>query len=200
MQHDASAELRSHTRGRLIYLMGPSGSGKDSVIDQARPALRAQGVAVGRRVITRSAEAAGEDAHGVSAEQFAAHRAQGAFALNWSANGLHYGIPLEIDAWLAQGRWVLINGSRGHLEAARARYPDLVPILLDVAPEVLRERLMRRGRETAQEIEQRLARNQLVSARIGEDVRHLDNSTSLEEAAQRLLALLKEAGLPFQNE
>ncbi|MEE1926318.1 phosphonate metabolism protein/1,5-bisphosphokinase (PRPP-forming) PhnN [Pseudomonas sp. 148P] len=200
MQHDASAEHPSYTRGRLIYLMGPSGSGKDSVIDQVRPALRNLGVAVARRVITRSAESVGEDAHGVSVEQFALLRAQGAFALDWPANGLHYGIPLEIDAWLAQGKWVLINGSRGHLEVTRARYPDLVPILLDVAPEVLRARLMRRGRENAEEIEQRLARNQQVSARIGEDVRHLDNSTSLEEAAQRLLELLHEAGLPLQNE
>lgn len=200
MQHDASARPPSDDRGRLIYLMGPSGSGKDSVIDQARPALRDLGVAVARRVITRSAEAVGEDAQGVSPQQFASLRAQGAFALDWPANGLHYGIPREIDAWLEQGRWVLVNGSRGHLEEARARYPDLLPILLGVAPQVLRERLMRRGRETAEEIEQRLARNQQVSTRLDEDVRRLDNSTSVEEAAQRLLALLHEAGLPLHNE
>ncbi|MEG3012356.1 MAG: phosphonate metabolism protein/1,5-bisphosphokinase (PRPP-forming) PhnN, partial [Pseudomonas sp.] len=42
--------------GRLIYLMGPSGSGKDSLIEAAREPLRALGCEVIRRVITRSAE------------------------------------------------------------------------------------------------------------------------------------------------
>lgn len=44
--------------GRLIYLMGPSGSGKDSLLQAARePWLR--GCRIVRRVITRSAEAVG---------------------------------------------------------------------------------------------------------------------------------------------
>ena len=43
--------------GRLIYLMGPSGSGKDSLLQAAREPLR--GCRIVRRVITRSAEAVG---------------------------------------------------------------------------------------------------------------------------------------------
>ena len=58
--------------GRLIYLIGPSGSGKDSLLDAARERLAAHGCRVARRVITRSAEAVGEAAHSVSAEQFEA--------------------------------------------------------------------------------------------------------------------------------
>lgn len=200
MQHDARAEAPSHNRGRLIFLMGPSGSGKDSVIDHSRPALAALGVAIVRRVITRSAEAIGEEAHSVSLQRFLALREQGAFALDWQANGLHYGIPAEIDAWLADGRWVLVNGSRGHLREAREKYSDLLPILITVTADVLRQRLLGRGRESHAEIEQRLARNQRVPAELGSDVRYLDNSTTLDEAARRLLALLQEAGLPVQNE
>ena len=89
--------------GRLIYLIGPSGSGKDSLLDAARPQLAERGCRIVRRVITRSAEAVGEAAHGVSAEQFAVMRTEGAFALSWQANGLSYGIPREIDDWLAAG-------------------------------------------------------------------------------------------------
>lgn len=195
MQHDARGDGPLAAHARLIYLMGPSGSGKDSVIDHARPALQALGVAVARRVITRSAEAVGEVAHSVSPWQFATLRSNGAFALDWQANGLSYGIPVEIDTWLAEGRSVLVNGSRGHLQSARAKYPDLVPILLTVSAEVLRERLLRRARESAEEIEERLARNLRIAGQFDEGVYLLDNSTTLDAAVQRLLAILREEGV-----
>ncbi len=145
--------------GRLIYLMGPSGSGKDSLIEAARDSLLDLDCVVARRVITRSAESVGEDALGVTTAQFAQMRREGGFALCWHANGLDYGIPAEIDRWLNEGRHVLINGSRAHLPEAVVRYPTLLPILLTVKTDVLRKRLERRGRESAEEIETRLKRN-----------------------------------------
>ena len=198
MQHDASATRRTVNPGRLVYLMGPSGAGKDSLIDAARPELQRLNVHIARRVITRSAEAKGEDAIGVSPEQFQRLSAEGAFALQWQANGLAYGIPVQIDAWLAEGRTVLVNGSRAHLQQARDRYPNLLPVLLRVDHQVLRQRLLARGRETAQAIEQRLARAQQVRVEDGE-VQVLDNSTSLADAVQRLLGLLREQGLLGAN-
>lgn len=194
MQHDARLQGAMAARGRLIYLMGPSGSGKDSVIDHARPALDVLGVDVARRVITRSAEAVGEEAVSVTRQQFAMLRDEGAFALNWTANGLSYGIPVVIDAWLASGRSVLVNGSRGHLDSARDHYPDLLPILLVVSDDVLRKRLVGRGREGGEEIELRLARNQDLTAGLGADVCQLDNSTTLDQAVIDLLAILTAAG------
>ena len=184
--------------GRLIYLIGPSGSGKDSLLEAAREPLAARGCRIVRRVITRSAEAKGEAAQAVSVEQFADMQRQGAFALSWSANGLHYGIPNEIDQWLADGHDVLINGSRGHLLQARERYPDLLVVLLSVDQVVLRERLLARGRESVQEIEARLSRNaqfadDLLSATgsaSGASVLLLDNSGALEQTVGRLLQRL----------
>jgi len=179
--------------GRLIYLIGPSGSGKDSLLDAARESLAARGCRIVRRVITRSAEAVGEAAQAVSAEGFAQMQARGEFALSWSANGLHYGIPVEIDQWLADGHDVLVNGSRGHLSQVRTRYPDVRVVLLSVEQSVLRQRLLARGRESAEDIEARLARN----ARFADDlvltmpsVLVLDNSGSLETTVKRLLAHL----------
>ncbi|WP_207863293.1 phosphonate metabolism protein/1,5-bisphosphokinase (PRPP-forming) PhnN, partial [Pseudomonas sp. 71_D] len=145
-------------QGRLIYLIGPSGAGKDSLLDAARAPLAERGVRIARRVITRSAEAVGEAAQAVSAEEFARLEAEQAFALAWRANGLAYGIRAEIDAWLAAGEDVLVNGSRGYLPEARQRYPDLLAVLLTVEQDVLRERLLNRGRETPEQIEARLAR------------------------------------------
>lgn len=195
MQHDASLRGVAATRGRLIYLMGPSGSGKDSVINHARLALNVLGVAVARRVITRSAEAAGEEARSVSCQQFAMLRDSGAFALDWQANGLSYGIPVEIDAWMAEGRSVLVNGSRGHLAAAYAKYPDLLAILLTVSSDVLRRRLINRGREGLQEVEQRLARNEQVAVPHDVEVHRLDNSKTLDDAVKGLLVIVEGAGV-----
>ncbi|OYW92530.1 MAG: phosphonate metabolism protein/1,5-bisphosphokinase (PRPP-forming) PhnN [Pseudomonadales bacterium 32-61-5] len=179
-------------KGRLIYLMGPSGSGKDSLMDAARERLTEGGVRIARRVITRSAEAVGEDAEAVSEDEFKRLEASGAFAMSWRANGLAYGIPVQIDQWLADGNDVLVNGSRGYLPRARQRYPDLLATLLSVSPEVLRQRLLARQRETLEQIEQRLARN----ARFMEspdNLQLLDNSGDIELTVQELLRILKHA-------
>ena len=193
MQHDASAQGKAS--GRLIFLIGPSGSGKDSLLEQSREPLAAAGVEIARRVITRSAEAKGEAAHGVTPERFEAMRAAGEFAMHWQANGLEYGIPAQVDQWLAQGHSVLVNGSRAYLPQARLRYPDLLAVCLVVKPEVLRERLLARGRETPQEIDERLARS--AGMRLDQDstVHLLDNSGSLATAVEGLLQLLREEKL-----
>ncbi|AHL74297.1 ribose-phosphate pyrophosphokinase [Stutzerimonas stutzeri] len=179
--------------GRLIYLIGPSGAGKDSLLQAAREPLRARGCRVARRVITRSAEAVGEDAIAVSESEFEQLRGSGAFALAWHANGLHYGISRKIDDWLAAGEHVLINGSRGYLAEARQRYPQLQPVLLTVALPILRERLLARGRESLEEIEARLARNELFQSTAEQGgTQLLDNSGPLEQTLQRLLQLIDQ--------
>lgn len=185
--------------GRLIYLMGPSGSGKDSLIEAAREPLLAAGCEVARRVITRSAESVGEDAVGVTPAEFQRLREEGSFALYWSANGLDYGIPARIDQWLEDGRNVLVNGSRAHLPIASERYPELLPILLTVETGVLRKRLLRRGRETREEIEARLRRNELFVADDssgGPFIHRLDNSGDLDITVSRLLDLLSSSVKP----
>ena len=188
--------------GRLIYLMGPSGSGKDSLLNAARECLAERNCVIARRVITRSAEAVGEDAIGVSPAEFDQQEVAGAFALSWRANGLAYGIPRQIDDWLAAGQDVLVNGSRGHLAQARQRYPELQAILLQVDEAALRQRLQARGRESAEQIEARLARSrelQLPSASVagdsgeGESQWLLNNSGPLEQTVTQLLQMLSDA-------
>jgi ribose 1,5-bisphosphokinase len=187
--------------GKLIYVMGPSGAGKDSLIDAARPALHMAGVQVARRIITRSAESVGEQAESLSPVEFAERARQGGFALYWHANGLSYGISRGIDAALELGQHVLVNGSRAYLPTARERYPGLIPVWVTVESAVLRERLLRRGRESLEDIERRLARNVGLSAgseggQQGREGAHcpverLDNSDDLASAARRLMQILQ---------
>lgn len=190
--------------GRLIYLMGPSGAGKDSLIDASREPLRRLGCDVVRRVITRSAESVGEDALGVSQAEFERLKQQGGFALYWRANGLEYAIPDQIDEWLNLGRHVLVNGSREHLAEARKRYPTLLPILLTVKSEVLRHRLVQRGRESTDEIEARLRRNDLFlasgSSNDATPVIRLDNSGELSATVDHFLDLLEQEGVSVKQD
>lgn len=184
--------------GRLIYLMGPSGAGKDSLIDAARPSLQQMGCHVAQRVVTRSAESVGEAAQEVSAAEFQRMAEHGEFALSWHANGLGYGIPIQVDRWLAEGVHVLVNGSRAHLQQARLRYPLLLPVLLTVDGEVLRQRLIARGRESAADIEARLQRNQrfvAVTQAEAEAIEQVDNSGELATAVRRFLQILRRAGV-----
>ncbi|MCF5032956.1 phosphonate metabolism protein/1,5-bisphosphokinase (PRPP-forming) PhnN, partial [Pseudomonas syringae] len=120
-------------------------------------------------------------------------RERGAFALSWQANGLHYGIPVEIDQWLLEGHDVLINGSRAHLQKAQARYPTLLAVLQTVNKEGLRKRLLARNRESLAENEERLARNSRFAGDLlasNPQVFPLDNSADLQHTVATLLGLL----------
>ncbi|WP_295042814.1 phosphonate metabolism protein/1,5-bisphosphokinase (PRPP-forming) PhnN [uncultured Paracoccus sp.] len=138
---------------RLVAVVGPSGAGKDTLMAAAcaaRPDLRAA-----RRVITRPADAGGEDYDAVTEDDFAQRVAAGDFALHWRAHGLGYGIPARE---LTGGGTVLMNLSRRVLADAAARFPGLTVLLVTAPPEVLAARLAGRGRESAADQARRLDR------------------------------------------
>ena len=69
-------------QGQLVYVMGASGSGKDSLLQALRPRLRGVPVAFARRYITRPLSAKGERHIAVSPERFAAMAASGEFMMH----------------------------------------------------------------------------------------------------------------------
>jgi ribose 1,5-bisphosphokinase len=177
--------------GRLVLVVGPSGVGKDSVLDAVRAALAGRSdIVFPRRSITRAPGLGGEDYIAVSEAGFAAQQAAGAFALHWPAHGLHYGIPASIEADLAAGRQVVVNVSRAVIDDARRRYPGLLVIAITAAPDVLRRRLEQRGRESPAEIAERLARAAAFTL-TGDDVVTLQNDGALADTAARFVALLE---------
>jgi ribose 1,5-bisphosphokinase len=175
------------TAGRFIAVVGPSGVGKDSVME-GLVARRPDLVRI-RRVITRAQAAGGEDFEGITPALFAARAAGGDFALHWQAHGLFYGIPREVHDVLAGGRDALANLSRGMLGRAARVFDDLHVLHVTATPEVLAERLAARGREGRAEIARRLARP-AVPFPDGIKVSAIDNSGPLERAVGDALAAL----------
>lgn len=180
-------------RGTLFLVVGPSGSGKDTLIDGVRTALEGDPRFVfPRRVITRPAVADAEVYETMTPQAFAAAEAGGAFALSWQAHGLSYGIPRAIEAALADGRHVVVNVSRAVIEGARERYRPTRVIEVWAPVEVLARRLAARGRESAADIAERLLRAEAVGVN-GPDVTRIETTGAKSDSVRKFLAALGEA-------
>lgn len=144
--------------------MGPSGAGKDSLLNGLRQEMAEMAEPppfyFAQRTITRNHHQSNEDHEAVDAYNFDKMLNSNAFALNWFANGLQYGIRHKELAPMTQGTWVMVNGSRAYLNEAKLRFPGLTVLHITAPIEVLRARLLSRGRENEQAIEERLIRSQ----------------------------------------
>jgi len=145
------ALLRAPQAGLLVVISGPSGAGKDAVIE----GLRAQGMRFYKAVtaITRAprpGEVHGKDHYFLTQAEFAAWEAQGRFLETATVYGLRYGTPLsEVTDALARSEDVLLRVDVQGAATVRKRMPESV--LVFIAPpslEVLRQRRNRRGTTT----------------------------------------------------
>lgn len=178
--------------GVLLYVTGASGSGKDSLMRFAREALAADSRMVfAHRYITRPHDAGGENHVALSTAEFEARVARNLFPLHWHSHGMRYGIGWELNHWLAKGITVILNGSRAHLPEAARNYPELVPVLIEVAPETLRARLHVRGRETVGEIDARLLRAQEFERLQHARLLRFSNDASLQETGPAFVELIR---------
>ncbi len=193
MEKLATSGHQADHPGSLFYLMGPSGSGKDSLLEACRGrVVEGRQLRIAQRCITRSSVGTGEEHISLTEEEFSEQLKQGTFAMHWSAHGQHYGIRREIDQWLAGGHPVLVNGSRAYLEQAQARYPPLVPVLVRVDPHQLRLRLEQRGRDSAAEIEARLRRSGELEAALSGDCPVIANNGGLGQATDQLISVIRQ--------
>lgn len=183
--------------GTFVAVVGPSGVGKDSLIDFARARLEASGrVVFVKRVVTREAHGGSEDHDSMDVEAFAEAEAAGHFALNWDAHGLRYGLPITLEKDLAAGRAVVANLSRAVIPAVMLRYPDAVIVSVTADRDVIAERLANRGRETSESIQRRLDRS--VGHLLPASTVRIDNSGELEAAGEQFVRLLQDVAAPVR--
>lgn len=146
--------------GLLFVVSGPSGAGKDTLLEALRariPGLRYSVSATTRA--PRPEERHGEHYFFHSREEFERRRDAGGL-LEWREyNGNLYGTPRDyVEQTLAGGDDLIVKPEVNGALAVKRAYPEAVLIFL--VPDGfanLRSRLVARGTDTAEQIEQRLA-------------------------------------------
>ena len=180
-------------RGRLYYVVGPSGAGKDTLLRLARESLDGSiDLVFAHRYITRPHQDKNENHVALSEKEFSLRAARGAFAMQWDSHGYRYGVGIEIREWLAKGLCVVVSGSREYLPEALRSYPDMTLIWVSAPAVLLRDRLYRRGREEEDAIQERLARAEAYAVPPRAPDLLVDNSGASETAARELAAYLRE--------
>ncbi|WP_319529308.1 phosphonate metabolism protein/1,5-bisphosphokinase (PRPP-forming) PhnN [uncultured Cohaesibacter sp.] len=189
----AGAQEAKIKTGTLLLLVGPSGSGKDSLLNWAREKLKDDPrVLFVRRSITREKGDPSEDHQSMTVDAFQQADSRGEFVISWGAHGLFYGLPVSLLDHLQEGGVAVANGSRKTIPELRERFANLSVVNLTVKPDILARRLAARGRESEEEITERLQRTAKLKqdSLFGDETRHIDNSGALKEAGSAFVELI----------
>ncbi|WP_138469083.1 phosphonate metabolism protein/1,5-bisphosphokinase (PRPP-forming) PhnN [Poseidonocella sp. HB161398] len=184
--------------GTLFLVVGPSGVGKDTLLEGTQEQLgEFSFFRFCRRFVTRPEDAGGEDYISVSDEAFDRLAETGALFHHWQAHGLRYGIPADVREDLAAGRHVIINVSRRELPRLAALWREVVVLSVEASPESILARLKTRGRESADAIAARAAR-EVAMPELDCTVLAIRNDTTVEAGiAAMVRAIVGNAGQHF---
>jgi guanylate kinase len=181
----------------LVIVSGPSGVGKDTVIEEFRRLPDAADVF---HVVTsttrprRDGEVDGLSYDFLSPGRFAAIREAGGFLEHAEVHGNWYGTPrMRVGDALAAGRDVMLKIDVQGAATVKDRIPDAVLIFL-VPPslEELFERLVSRATETADELETRQRNAAIELARAGDyDYLVVNETGKVSRTAERILAIMR---------
>lgn len=173
-------------QGRLFFVVGPSGVGKDALLQWVQARLPEDtNVVFSQRCVTRPAHAS-EVHHVMTSDQFLQAEQGGAFSMTWQANETRYGIPRGIEADLKAGKDVVVNGSREYVPRLRQLFPNATVIWIVASPDIIRRRIENRQRESGLALENRLLRSVAFGAKQDENIIYIDNSGPIDIAGSQL--------------
>lgn len=176
--------------GVFVAVAGPSGAGKDSLIAGARAAFAGdKRVVFARRVITRPPDES-EPYESATPLAFRLRAESGGFALWWSANGLDYGLPASLLVDFSRGRVIVANVSRDMTPVIRNRFGRALIVHVTASSRTLAARLEQRGREPADQREDRLARALLKDQAVEADIR-IENDGALHDGVDAFVTALR---------
>ena len=186
----------------LVIISGPSGVGKDTIIDALRRREREEGREDDRHYVVtvttrapRAGEVDGIDYHFVSRDEFLRIRDARGFLEANEVHGNWYGSPRDqVRAALAVGKDVILKIDVQGAQVVKDQVTQA--LLIFVIPPSMAElfqRLRARATETADELELRQRNAALELARAGDYDEVVTNETGrVEQTAQRIEEILGE--------
>lgn len=176
--------------GVFVAIVGPSGAGKDTIIERAKVALADRGdIVFPRRLITRPT-GEGEECISVTDDGFADAEDHGDLSLSWRAHGLSYGIPASARETVAAGGVVVANVSRGVIAQLPALFGDSRVVRITVSDEIRLARILARGRENRADAAARVARADPAPEHPVD--LEIVNDGTLDEASVQLVEFLRD--------
>lgn len=149
----------NNQRGKLILFSGPSGVGKDTLLDillQKDPKLQ-KSISITTRM-RREGEIDGTDYYFITPDDFEAMLESGD-VLEFAKYGKNlYGTPKKpVDRWLNEGKTVILKIEVQGAAKIKSMYPDSIAVfVMPPSLETLEHRLRNRGTEDEEDLVRRL--------------------------------------------
>jgi guanylate kinase len=180
---------------KVFVITGPSGVGKGTLISALRD--RVPGLELSVSATTRAPRPGERDGvayHFLTPEQFGERVAAGDFVEHADYTGHSYGtLRSELEGRLADGVPVLLEIEVQGARQIREKMPEAMQVF--VAPpsrEALRERLLGRGTDSPEEVDQRL-RTADAELAAQPEFTHVILNDQLDEAVDELVGLVRGA-------
>lgn len=187
--------------GMLVLFSGPSGVGKDTVLDiiLSKDEKLQRSVSLTTRE-KRAGEIDGEDYYFITKEEFSQMIKDGQ-VLEYAQYGENvYGTPkAPVDKWLKEGKTVILKIEVKGAQKIRELYPEALSIfLLPPSMQILEDRIRRRATENEDDINRRLeiAKNEILRSADYDFVVVNDN---LDEASDNVLSIIKALNFTYKR-
>lgn len=154
-----ASSLKEHPATLLVVISGPSGVGKDAVIERMKRLLRPwHFIVTATTRPKRAGEVDGVDYIFLTEQAFEALLAQDGFLEHAKVYGRYYGVPrAQVEDALASGKDVLVKTDVQGARTIHSKIPGAVLVFL-APPDLpeLERRLRERKSESAEDLERRI--------------------------------------------